>query len=95
MNWKKRTPMQVDESVNKRDYTGGYEFGPWLIHMRKMYLVGLLGNLAGGLACLSIYMQEGEFVTLGCSIFFGLFAPTLIATLLRKEYKRLKKGQSA
>jgi len=94
MNFRKRTNAEIDESVRQGDYTGGYEWWPWLLYMRKMYVVGFLGNLAGGIAGFTIFLQESDYVGLGVGIFFGLFAAPLIGFLIRRDFNESKKGIS-
>jgi hypothetical protein len=100
MNWKKRTQEEIDYSVDKlKDYTGGYEFFPWLWHMRKMYLVGLLGNLIlgwyGGISSMDPNNENPQWMGYCIIGFFGVFAPILIGYMLRRDYKMSKKGQSS
>jgi len=94
MNWRKRTEKEIEESIKKKDYTGGYEFLPWLWYMRRMYVVGFFGNLAAGIYGFVSFFQEGDWVSLGVGIFFGLFAAPLIAYMLIKDYNESKKGNS-
>lgn len=96
MNWKKRTPAEVDAAVAKKDYTGGYEFWPWLFWMRKMYVLGFLGNLLlgwiGGISSFEPSNDNPEWLGYAVIGFFGVFAPTLIGYMLRRDYKEGKKG---
>jgi len=94
MNWKKRTQTEIDQAVAKKDYTGGYEWWPWLWYMRKMYVVGFLGNLAFGITGFTLFAQDGEWVSFGVGCFFGLFAAPLIGYMIRRDYKESKKGIS-
>lgn len=94
MNWNKKTQEEIDAAVAKKDYTGGYEFLPWLIYMRWMYLVGLFGNAALGWGAF-LSSDERDWITYGVLGFFGIFAPTLIGYKLRRDYKMLQKGQSS
>jgi len=91
--WRKRTEAEIEASVRFKDYTGGYEFGPWLLWMRKMYVVGFLGNLAGSIIGWKIFLTEGDYVGLGVGIFFAL-STTLIGYKIRKDYTNSKKGVS-
>lgn len=93
MNWKKRSEFEIELSVSQKDYTGGYEFYPWLWHMRKMYLLGFFGNMSIGIG--SLVSSWPDPIGIGLGIFFGVFAPCLIGFLLRRDYKRLKVGQSS
>lgn len=96
MNWKKKTEAEIDSAVAKKDYTGGYEWGPWLWHLRKMYVVGLLGNLFlgwfGGICTMDPSNDNPIWMGYAVIGFFGIFAPTLIGFLLRRDYKEGKKG---
>jgi len=97
MNWKKRTKEQIDYSTDRlNDYTGGYEWWPWLWYMRKGYLLGFFGNLALGWAGgISAMMDDpSDWISYAVIAFFGIFAPTLIAFLLRRDYKEGQKGIS-
>lgn len=94
MNFKKRTKAEIDYAVDvQKDYTGGYEFWPWLIYMRKGYLLGFFLNAALGIGCF-VSGDKSDWVTWAAGGFFGLFAPGLIGYKLRQEYKDLKKGIS-
>lgn len=96
MNWRKRTAAEIDEAVDKKDYTGGYEFWPWLIYMRWSYLVGFFGNLLLGWgAFISMDSEDRDWVAYAVLGFFGIFAPTLIGYMLRRDYNMLKQGQSS
>lgn len=94
--WSKRTKEQIKTSVNQRDFTGGYKFWPWLWYMRKGYLLGFFGNLLigwfGGLAALNPENDNPTWLGIGVIGFFGVFAPTLIGFLLRRDYKEGQKG---
>jgi len=98
MNWKKRTQAEVDAAVAARDYTGGYEWWPWLWYMRKGYLLGFFGNLilgwAGGISSFAEHNENPDWISYGVIGFFGIFAPVLIGFLLRRDYKEGKKGIS-
>jgi len=94
MNWKKRTQAEIDYSADKlKDNTGGYEFLPWLIWMRKMYIVGFLGNVAFSVAGYKFFFEETDWVGLGVGIFFTL-SSILIGYKIRQDYTDGKKGIS-
>ena len=93
MNLKKRTQAEIDQANSKKDYTGGYDFLPWLIHMRlRGYVIPSFGLLAGGIYCF-FSLEDSYDVTfqkwagVGCII-----ASALIQILLRREYLKLKLG---
>lgn len=99
MNWKKRTAAEIDEAVNKGDYTGGYEFWPWLLWMRPMYcvsflLVTLIGWCGGLGAIIKGDANGPEWISYAVIGFFGVFAPILIGYKLRQDYKLGKQGKS-
>lgn len=91
--WRKRTEAEIDASVKLGDYTGGYEFGPWLFWMRKMYVVGLLGNMLISIKGWQIFSEESDNVGLALGIFFTL-SSLLIAYKIRQDYTDSKKGVS-
>ena len=98
MKWKKRTQEEINYSTDKlKDYTGGYEFFPWLWFMRKLYLLGFFGNMAlgwcGGMS--GILNDPKDWVGYAIIGFFGVLAPALIGYMLRRDYKMLQKGQSS
>lgn len=93
MNWKKKTSDQEDACVKLGDFTGGYDFLPWLVYMRWQYLIGFFGNIALGIGLL--YSTLGDTFGTICGLFFGVVAPALIGVLLVRDYKKLKKGQSS
>lgn len=92
--FKKRTKSQIDASTTLGDYTGGYEFLPWLLYMRLGFTVGFFANLAGGIAGFVIFFQEYDWIGLGVGCFFGVIATSLIALSLIRDYKESKKGIS-
>jgi len=95
MNWKKRTDEEVEASVDARDYTGGYEFWPWLLYMRIGYVVPILGMFVLGTCLIVDYESAQSYAT---SIGFGLFfqaGAIMFSSLLRKDYKKLKVGDSS
>lgn len=98
MNWKKKTPAEIADADKRKDYTNGYEFFPWLWHMRKMYLLGFFGNLilgwSGGIASMTPEADNELWISYAIIGFFGVFAPTLIGLLLRRDFKESKKGIS-
>jgi len=94
MNFRKRTKEEVDYAVDvQKDYTGGYEFWPWLIHMRKGYLLGFFLNAAIGIGSF-VTGDKGDWITWTVGGFFGVFVPGLIGYKLRQEHGELKKGIS-
>lgn len=94
--FKKRTYIEVQEATRNGDYTGGYNFFPWLIHMRKFMVFAFFLNIFFGYKALEGYFDNGlEIVTLLVSLFFGVAVPSLIAVLLLREYKEKKQGISS
>lgn len=94
-DFRKRTEKEVMDSVDKKDYTGGYTFFPWVLYMRTYYLVAALLNMFFGHAMWGAYKTYGyETATLVFSLFFGIGVPSLIVFLLIREYKEKKKGIS-
>jgi hypothetical protein len=95
MNWTKRTKQQIDQAVDNKDYTGGYEFFPWIWHMRKFLVVAFFLNIFLGFKCFQAYPEYGyETPTLIAAIFFGIGVPAIIAGLLIREFREKKKGIS-
>lgn len=95
MNWKKRTKQQIDQSVDKKDLTGGYEFLPWVWHMRKLLVLAFCMNVFFGYKAFEAWPQYGyETPTLIAAIFFGIGVPALILGLLIREFREKKKGIS-
>lgn len=92
-NWRKRTETEIEASVKLKDYTGGYEFGPWLLWMRKMYVVGLLGNIFAAFKGWQLFITESDNVGLVVGIFFTL-SSILIGYKIRQDYTDSKKGIS-
>lgn len=94
--FKKRTYLEVQKATQEGDYTGGYEFFPWLIHMRKFMVFAFFLNIFFGYKALEGYYENGEeIITLITAIFFGIGVPSLISVLLFKEYKEKKQGISS
>lgn len=92
MDWKKRTPIEIDESVSKGDYTGGYAFLPWLWHMRKAVVFVTLFNLFAGVSLLSSWHHDRELTSLVVALFFGVVVTMVVQLAARIEWSRLKKG---
>lgn len=97
--WRKRSAQEIKESVKANDYTGGYKFWPWLWYMRKMYVLGFLLNLTlgweGGISSFDPAAENDAWIGYTVIGFFGVFAPTLIGYMLRKDYNNLKVGKSS
>lgn len=94
--WSKKTKEELELSDANKDYTGGYEFFPWLWYMRKWYVVGFIGNLlggwVGGIASFNPSNENPIALSLAIIGIFGIFAPILIGYLLRRDYKEGKMG---
>lgn len=94
--WKKRTRKQIEGSIDKKDYTGGYKFWPWLIYMRSFYVVGILGNIFlgwyGGLSVFNEYSDNPGWIGYAMIASFGVCIPVLLSLLLRREYFESKRG---
>lgn len=95
MSWKKKSDEEVDAAVTAGDYTGGYDFWPWLLYMRISYILPILGLFAMG-SYLIVNNQDGysPAASMGLGIFFSL-GGVLFCYKLIKEYGQLKKGQSS
>jgi len=94
MDWRKRSNKQIDDSVYKGDFTGGYEFFPWLWYMRKFYVLAFFLNIFMGYQATKGYFEYAEIIALIAGAFFGLVVPGIIAYLLVREYKEKKRGIS-
>jgi hypothetical protein len=94
MNWKKRTSLEIEESVDKRDFTGGYDFLPWVWYMRKFMIFAFFLNVFIGYKAYEEYLAIEGSIILVASIFFGIAIPSLIGGLLIREHKEKKKGIS-
>jgi hypothetical protein len=94
-DFKKRTKQEIDDSVDKKDLTGGYTFFPWLLYMRTFYIVAIILNFFFGCKLWDAYKEYGyETVTFISAIVFTFCIPSFIVFLLFREYKRKKKGIS-
>lgn len=92
-DFKKRTKQEIDDSVDKKDLTGGYTFFPWLLYMRINYILAAILNLLFGYRSWGAYEEHGhETATLIFAIVFTFCIPSFIVFLLFREYKRKKKG---
>lgn len=95
-NLKKRTRLEIDLSTRSGDYTGGYDFIPWLLHMRRVPTFAMFFNMFLGVLALKAYPENGhEIVTLIVGLIWSIGIPALIFFLLRKEFKEKKKGISS
>jgi hypothetical protein len=94
MNWKKRTASEIDEAVTNGDYTGGYDFLPWVWYMRKFLLFTFFLNMFMGYKAYEGYLEVNETIGLVAAIFFGIGVPGLIGGLLFREHREKKKGIS-
>ena len=87
MFFTKRTDLQVQQSKDNKDYTGGYKFLPWLVYMRTKFLIGA-GTISLGILIASIVLAE----PIAIGVISGLIV--LYSFLLKNEYNKLKKGIS-
>ena len=98
MNWKKKTNAEIDQIVaTTNDSTAGYEWAPWLWYMRKMHVLGFLMNVLVGFIGGFSNTDGGTNMDLASYVIIGLFGiaiPTLIALLVRRDYKEGKLGKS-
>ena len=94
MNWTKRTKEQIDDAVDAGDYTGGYEFLPWMLYMRTRLVAVILFNFVVEWFCWQDYLSGGAIDLLVCAIFFGWVVPGVIVGLSLNEFKKKKKGIS-
>lgn len=95
MNFKKRTKEQLDKAVKQGDFTGGYQFLPWLIWVETIKLLAsILLPIAG--TCLFVFQKESydlrfQIIAGFCLIIAGIFV--FLAT--KRQYKQQKNGQSS
>ena len=94
MNWSKRTREQIDDAVESGDYTGGYEFLPWMLYMRTRLVIIILFNFVVEWFCWQDYLRGGVIDMLICGVFFGWVIPGVIVGLSLNEFKKKKKGIS-
>lgn len=95
MDWRKKTDVEIDHAVAQGDSTGGYDFLPWVWHMRKFMFFAFLLNIFMGYKAYEGYLEYGkETVTLVASIFFGIVVPVVIGGMLFREHREKKKGIS-
>ena len=94
MDWRKRSNKQIDDSVSEGDFTGGYEFFPWLWYMRKFYVLAFFLNIFMGYQAAKGYFEYEDVVALIAGAFFGLVVPSIIGYLLVRDYKEKKRGIS-
>ena len=87
MFFTKRTDLQVQQSVDNKDYTGGYKFLPWLVYMRTKFLIG-----AGSIDLLILIASFISMEPIAIGIICGL--NVIYSFLLKNEYNKLKKGIS-
>jgi hypothetical protein len=91
--WRKRTEEEIEASFKIKDYTGGYEFGPWLLWMRKWYVIILLGNMFFAYKGWEIFSKESDKIGIAVGIFFTI-SSLLISYKIRQDYTNGKKGVS-
>ena len=92
-DFKKRTKQEIDDSVDKKDLTGGYTFFPWLLYMRTYFLLAIFLNFFFGYKLWDAYKEYGyEIITFISAIVFTFCIPSFIVFSLSREYKRKKKG---
>ena len=92
MTWKKRSPKEIDAAVSNGDYTGGYRFLPWILHMRRWTLFALAFDLFAGISLLSGQWREPDFESIACGLLFGVAIPIGLCLLLVREYREKKQG---
>ncbi len=91
---KQRSKFEIDEAVSNGDFTGGYNFLSWVWYMRRFFIAAIIIDLLIGCKLVQTYNEYQEIITGIAAAFFGLAIPTIITTLLVREYKRKKKGIS-
>ena len=94
--WRRKSKQEIaDIEKNTGDATGAYEFLPWIIYMRFMYLFGFLFNLGVGIfGIFTACKTEGDILSWFVGIFFSIVS-MVIVIMLRKEYKNLQRGISS
>lgn len=85
MNFKIRSKEEIELSVKNGDFTGGYEFLPWLLRMRPFFSIFVIIIIA----LMLIYAIIEKEYLIGL-IPFGLFI--IILALMKREYNLDKKG---
>lgn len=94
-NWQpQKSKFEIDEAASNGDFTGGYNFLPWVWYMRRFFIAAIIIDLLIGCKLVQTYNEYQELVTGIAAAFFGLTIPIIIITLLVREFNRKKKGIS-
>jgi hypothetical protein len=94
MDWKKRTQQEINQALEKKDLTGGYEFLPWVWYMRKFMALAFFLNGFMGWQGYKAYLEYGEAIALIATFFFGICVTSFIGFMLYREHRDKKKGIS-
>jgi len=93
--FKKRTKEQIEASEANKDFTDGYEFFPWLIHMRLWHFIPTVGLLAFGVG-MFIFTEDSYDTTFQFwAAVVACAAHVFLMYMLRRDYKLLQKGISS
>ncbi len=93
MAFKKRTKEQEDSAIANGDFTGGYEFWPWLIFKRKYWLVIVPTLFLFSFGILDDSYENGDLVNRTSGI-IGIIMGIFLMVRIEIEFKKLKKGDS-
>lgn len=93
VKWRKRTKSEINKSVESGDYTGGYQFLPWLLWMRSMYVIGLFLNIFAAFSGWKLYSEQSDTIGWIIGLFFTL-SSLLISYKIRQDYNDGKGGIS-
>lgn len=94
MNLKKRTVEELRDAVTRKDYTGGYDFIPWLIWIENIKAITIIGLFIASLGCFFSLGASYNVVVQLC-VGIGAFAASIfLGYLTVKQYKDLKNGIS-
>lgn len=95
MNLKKRTKEQLDEAVKQGDFTGGYQFLPWLIWVEIIKLLASILLPIAGIGCFifqkGTYDLQFQIITGFCLIIAGIF----VFLWTKRQYNQQKNGKSS
>lgn len=95
MIFEKRTPQQIQEAVNNKDFTGGYNYWPWLWFVEKVKLAVFIVLPIFGICCLIFTEKSYNILVQNCVGFAAIIVGICIFALTKKQYKQQKNGISS
>jgi hypothetical protein len=93
MNLRKRTQKEIDhDTLVYKDFTGGYEYLPWLIYIRLVYILSSIGIFIFGISCFILTDSSEDVLFQILTGISAIIVSIVINLLLVRSYHLLKRG---